>query len=397
MAWRVVAATSVVCVASFIGACGQSGRAAGEGSRPPFEPAGARAAREGAPNEAALVAQAQKEAPSGEAPVAAAAPTVHFMGRFDMSDPAGPRFAWSGSGIETRFQGTAIDVRLHDVGGNEFQVVVDGQPTIVVKCHPSRDLYTLAQGLSDTTHDIAIYKRTEARVGPVQFLGFAVKGGGPLLPAPARSARRIEFIGDSITAGYGDEGQSATCHYTASTQNAYQTYAAVTSRALGAEHVAVAWSGKTTEGMANLYDRTLPSVPKSRWDFAVWVPDVVVVNLITNDFAMGDPGEATIVGPYVRFVERVRAHYPNALIVCTLGPMLSDTYPAGAHILTRARKYLTAAVASLQRKGDARVQFLEFPAQDFANGLGCDYHPNLKTHRLMADQLTAAIRTQLKW
>ena len=327
----------------------------------------------------------------------AVSPTVHFMGRFDRSDPAGPRFAWSASGIATRFAGTGIDVRLHDTGGNEFQVVLDGEPTAVVKCSPSRDLYTLATGLPDTTHDIAIYKRTEARVGPVQFLGFVPQGGRPLLPPSRPPARRIEFIGDSITAGYGDEGPNAACHFTASTENEFLTYAAITSRNLGAEHVNLAWSGRTTGGMAELYDRTLPAASESRWDFSSWVPDVVVVNLGTNNFAMGDPGQATIVGPYVRLLERVREHYPAALIVSALGPMLSDTYPAGAHILTHARKYLTIAVETVRAKGDARVLLLEFPAQDFANGLGCDYHPSLKTHRLMAEQLTSALRAQLKW
>jgi hypothetical protein len=30
-------------------------------------------------------------------------------------------------------------------------------------------------------------------------------------------------------------------------------------------------------------------------------------------------------------------------------------------------------------------------------GLGCDYHPNLDVHRIMADQLAAAIRSKTCW
>ena len=40
--------------------------------------------------------------------------------------------------------------------------------------------------------------------------------------------RRIEFIGDSITAGYGVEGSSPTCVYSPETENAALTYAAQT-------------------------------------------------------------------------------------------------------------------------------------------------------------------------
>ena len=322
---------------------------------------------------------------------------VHFIGRFDTSDPLGPKFAWPASGMRARFVGTGIDMRLRTTGNDEFQVVIDGTPTSVVRCSPTRDVYSLASGLTDGTHDIEVYKRTEARVGQAQFLGFAPSSGRPLLPPADRPARKIEFIGDSITAGYGAEGAGATCHFTPSTENEFLAYGALAARSVGAEHFTVAWAGKSTENLANIYDRTLPLDTRSRWDFQTWVPDAVVINLGTNDFAAGDPGQVTMTSHYQRFVERVRANYPSAHIFCVLGPMLADTYPPGQKILTHARKYLRSVVDALNAKGDARVTFLEFPVQDFANGLGCDYHPNLTTHRLMADQLADALRTQLGW
>src|ERR1043166_8322613 len=38
--------------------------------------------------------------------------TVHFIGRFDTSDAAGPKFEWSASAVAARFTGTGIDVKL---------------------------------------------------------------------------------------------------------------------------------------------------------------------------------------------------------------------------------------------------------------------------------------------
>ena len=236
-------------------------------------------------------------------------------------------------------------------------------------------------------------------MGELSFLGFSPTTA--LAPATTRHgslARRIELIGDSITAGYGNEGPGTACAgNVVALENEYLSYGALAARSVGAEHVTIAWSGRTIEEMRGLYDRTLPSRPASRWDFSSFKPDAIVINLGTNDFNRGDPGQAGFARPYVAFVQRLRALYPDAVIVCVLGPMLTDGYPAGAHALTHARAYLTEAVAQLRAAGDARVSMLEVPSQDFANGFGCDYHPSLKTHRLMGELLATVLRAQLRW
>jgi lysophospholipase L1-like esterase len=321
---------------------------------------------------------------------------VRFVGRFDTSDPAGPRFAWSGSAMVTRFVGTGIDVRLHDAGTNEFQVVVDGTPSSKLVTGPSHDQYTAASGLPEGIHELILVKRTEARMGEVQFFGFFPRAGGRLVGTSGGATRRVELIGDSITAGYGNEGPNPTCPFSPSTENEYLTYGAIAARSVGAEHVTIAWSGKTVEQMAELFDRTLPARPESRWESRAWVPDVVVINLGTNDFSIRDPGQGSFDAAYVGLLDKVRARYGNAQVFCALGPMLADTYPPGALNLTRARAYITAAVEAMRSKGDTRVTFLEFPAQEPMTA-GCGFHPNLATHRLMADQLAAAIRSKLGW
>jgi lysophospholipase L1-like esterase len=321
---------------------------------------------------------------------------VQFVGRFDFSDKDHPRFAWPASTIVVRFVGPALRVRLKDKGYSELQVVVDGTPLGVVATNPQRDTYDVASGLTNGPHDLALVKRTEARLGELQFLGFDPDAA--LVSSSQASTRRIELIGDSITAGYGIEGRGVTCTGSMTAlENEFLAYGAVAARILGAERVTLASSGRTTEEMSDLYGRTLPGHADSRWDFQKWTPDVVVINLGTNDFNHGDPGPGAFTRPYVALVARIRALYPNVQILCTLGPMLTDSYPAGGHALTRARAYVTGVVATLRGKGDARVSFLEFPTQDFANGLGCDYHPSLKTHRLMGEQLAATLRERLGW
>jgi lysophospholipase L1-like esterase len=335
-------------------------------------------------------------------PTAPAGP--RFIGRFSpnpigkttTSTPEGGyRFAWSGSGIVARFRGTSIAVRLKDEGRNYFQIVLDGQPSGTVRVEAQKERYPLAEKLTDGIHEVAIYRKTEPRVGETAFLGFETDG--ELLAPPPPPPRRIELIGDSITAGYGNEGPNATCTFNSAEENEYLTYGALTARALHAEHVTLAWSAQTIGQMTDYFERTLPARNDSRWDFASAIPDVVVINLGTNNFATYDPGEERYVRIYRALFARVRAVYPKAFIVCALGPMLTDVYPPGKNNLTLARKYMAATMAQIEQSGEKNFQFVEFPEQNHANGLGCGFHPSKKTHQLMADQLVRVIHDRLGW
>jgi lysophospholipase L1-like esterase len=148
--------------------------------------------------------------------------------------------------------------------------------------------------------------------------------------------------------------------------------------------------------MRQYFDKALPARADSTWDFSKYQADAVVVNVGTNNFALFDPGEKFFVDRYIALVERVRAAYPKALVVCALGPMLTDIYPEGHNNLTQARKYMKVAMAKLE-KSDGHVAFIEFPEQKHSDGLGCGFHPSLKTHQLMADRLVPLLKERMGW
>jgi lysophospholipase L1-like esterase len=349
----------------------------------------------------------RRESPSAPAPapviasaaakeIAAPAPTVKLVGRFDTTDPAAIRFAWSGSMIVGRYKGTGIKARLKDESGkNHFQVLVDGEPKAIVRTENSKDTFSLAEGLTDGVHDVALYKRTEARLGEVSFLGFDPEG--TMLPPPPGAERRMEIIGDSISAGFGNEGPGPVCNFNPAEENQYTTYGAIAARELKAEHVTIAWSGKTIGEMTDYYERTLPDRPDSAWDFKAWTPQLVVMNIGTNNFATYDPGETRYVRIYTNLFDRIRKAYPNALIVCLLGPMLTNAYPVGKQNLTLARRYMAAAVAKIKASGETNYQYVELPEQKASDGYGCGFHPGPKTHRLMADRVVAVAKERLGW
>jgi lysophospholipase L1-like esterase len=354
------------------------------------------------PGAPSLIPEAKAMTARAASDAAAPLPSTRFVGRW-VKDGNAMRCAWSGCFVTAKFTGTAISARLKDDGFNLLQVVVDGEVKRVLRLDSKKGetSYLLAEGLAEGTHEVAIHKRAEAKVGDILFYAFEPRTGdgpGKLLPGTPPPERRIELLGDSITTGYGNEGPGAACGYVNSEQNEYLTYGAIAARNLNADHSTIAWSGKTQYEMRQYFDKSLPQNPNGpKWDFAQWQPQVLVLNVGTNDFANVDPGESRFVRQYLELVRDVRAAYPKTFLIVALGPMLSDAYPEGRQNLTKARRYFKVIVEKLKTQGETNYAFLEFPEQNHADGLGCGFHPSLKTHKLMADRLTALIKDHTSW
>lgn len=339
-------------------------------------------------------------------PVTTAA--VHFLGRFDTRDPAGPRASWPGSQIRARFSGTGATLRIREKGANGFNdqldVSIDGAAPTLVKTKDDVESYPIASGLSDGEHDVVVTKRTETIVGSFQFLGIDSTEGRPLVPTPAPSSRWIEFVGDSITCGYGVLGTTGLCSFDANTESEPLAYGALTAAALNAGHTAISWSGMgiyrdsqggTTDQMPVRYLRALPQDPESTWDFHI-VPDVVVINLGTNDYTKGDPGE-----PYRKamtdFTAMLRTKYPKAYIVVSVSSMMTDGGFVGIKGRSAVKTALGAVVEARKSAGDDRISFFEFDEQAGGDGYGCGFHPNQTTQKKGAEKLAAYLRTLTGW
>jgi lysophospholipase L1-like esterase len=156
--------------------------------------------------------------------------------------------------------------------------------------------------------------------------------------------------------------------------------------------VAVASSGRGvyrnySDGAGELapayYVDTLPddaSAPP--WDFARYTPDVVVVNLGTNDFSPPGPDHAAYTAAYSAFLKQIRGHHPDALLLAVVGPMLSDGFPAGVMAWTTNQSDVSGVVADLNAQGDSKVHYLALTPQTAPYGE--DYHPTRATQAQMA-------------
>ena len=321
-------------------------------------------------------------------------PRIVLVGRFDLSDPAAAACQWSACEVRLRVKGPTLVATIDETGKDQWQVVVDGAPTEVLKPTPGPADYTIALG-ADAIHDVGLVKRTEAFVGTTRFDGFDLPGGG--LFQARRKPKLIEVVGDSITCGYGIEGRSQNDHFTPDTEDAYLSYASVAARSLDADVRILAWSGRKMapdNTMPEIFDRVLPTQPAPLAAVDEPAPDAVVVNLATNDFARENPDEKGWTDAYEAFVRRVWLRSPGVPVYVTLGSMMTDEYPVGHKALSTARGDLTRMVA---RMHDPRVRFVEFERQRMEDGIGADWHPNVVTEAKMGERLAEAMRKDLGW
>ncbi len=326
-------------------------------------------------------------------------PNFLYTGRIDFSNPKAPVMYWPGAYIQAHFEGPVLKIILDDkTGGSYYNVFIDGdfEHPVVIDCQPGQHEYTVPLQLADDVHTLMIFRRTEASTGPTKFLGLVLKDGKTLVEPPARPQRRIEFYGNSITCGMGNEADDDAPDDNMAEENNFLTYAAITARNLGAEYSCIAKSGIGILiswfdlVMPDYYYRLDPDDPNSRWDFSQYTPDVVVVNLFQNDSWLIDrldpvPDSTAIVAAYVDFVRKIRAEYADALIVCSLGSM--DATKEGSPW----PGYIEKAVARMQSEGDENLATYFFPFKNWYK------HPRLRHHAEMAEGLTQFIGARMGW
>lgn len=336
---------------------------------------------------------------------------IYYTGRIDFSDPKAVKYCWPGVSIKAKFEGKKCTILLnhYHFGMNEYgkemhnyyNLIVDGKLR-VLKAANKDSSYSI-DSLSDGIHTLELFKRTEGFVGYGEFKGFELEKGKKLLPIE-HLRRKIEFIGNSITCGYGNEGESEYCHFIPALENHYMAYAAITARNLNAEHHTIAFSGKglyrnynntTYETMPDLYDRIFVFDSTVKWNFTKWTPDIVVINLGTNDFAGSNPDSTTWVTTYLNFIKTIRKHYPDAFVFCTNGPMTNDEIRNNEPAVVTLTRYINTVVSIAHSNGDNKIASHFYPPQ--TPPFGCNYHPGIKTHQKMAEELTALIKQKLNW
>ena len=177
-----------------------------------------------------------------EAFVSADDARIVYMGRVSHRIPQAVTFTYPGVSIYADFEGTSLQMKVKP-GSGDFMVEIDDGLPYRIGFTKNDSIVTLVEGLPEGTHRARIMYVLEGYELKPVFKGFYLDKGCTLAEAPALPERRIEFIGNSITCGYGVESDDRNDPFTYETENHFYTYAARTARALNAQHLVVARSG----------------------------------------------------------------------------------------------------------------------------------------------------------
>ncbi len=332
--------------------------------------------------------------------VAAGDSSVLVSGRADGIGTDSVTLGWSGARIRLRFAGSEVGIRLADERGDNWAVAwIDGVKGEKFRLNAPDGFYKLASGLPQGEHTVEVVRITECDVGLTHFGGFVLSPGAKVLPWGPEKPRKIEIIGDSITCGYGIEADDPNLHFTPETENFSLSYAGLTVRALEADWTIVSRSGigmiRNYDGPRDGSEHAMPEVfphlfylhESPMWNPAVFTPDVICINIGTNDFSTTGCNVEKFEAAYVTFAGNLLSLYPKAKLVLLRGPM-ENGEPLKAS--------LEAIKVRLETNAPGRITIFAMSAQG-SRGYGADWHPSRAQAEVNAAELTAYLRDLMDW
>lgn len=304
-------------------------------------------------------------------------------------------YQWPGVYFEARFTGDTVDVKVDD-DQNNLYLYIDGAHKLTLT-KPGRTTVTL-KDLGPGPHTVRLEKSSETQSTTGKFEGFFVPSPDQVLPAP-QYQRRIEFVGDSYTVGYGNQarGQTCTVDDVAATTDTSQSFASLTAKHFNAAYRIDAFSGR---GVVRNYNgivpgETLPVMYKyALFDKSAgvpedgWTPDVIVIGLGTNDFstplnigekwATREDLRVDFVNSYAAFITSLQAKWPAAHIIL----MASTKYD------NEIADAVTAASEAARTEGVTDLETITFAGLDWQ---ACHAHPSLQDENVLSQLLVDRI------
>jgi len=266
----------------------------------------------------------------------------------------------------------------------------------------------------EKTVTVRVMKFSECAFGYAGFKSLEIDGVLETEPASnggfdkLNHQLKLEFIGDSITCGYGIEGVWEKDTFTTAQERPDKAYAFLTAKALGAQVQLCSWSGIGL--ISNYVDPETIMLPDTHWlmqanwpytdkslslrlgiepevwDASRYQPDIVVIHLGTNDISWVrgmEERRLEYTAQLRHLIETVHRRSPGAAICCCLGIMgeaLNDSVKEAVELFKKD-------FPAVKAKAVLFTQQLE------SDGIGADWHPSALTHKKAAELLSAALRS----
>ena len=292
------------------------------------------------------------------------------------------------SGFEVGFFGTELKVTASTSRTIYFRYFVDGDKEgVFKKSYPASAEYIVAENLPNGYHTVRLLKSSELDEGLLTIENIATDG----VFVPTESADlKIEYIGDSITAGYGVLGERGSEARSTKNSDGTKTLAYLSAQKLNADHSIIALAGiainvhlwRDNVVMKDLYKQKSLN-DTSAYDFSKWQPDIVVCLMGENSYGYCINKDSSYYNrfsaDYLAFLQYIQSVRPNAKIVCVYGMMNNDYL---------IRSAITEAAL---QAGDG-VTTLFVPKGNFE---GAGYHPGRKAQEEFATLIAEHIKSIL--
>lgn len=302
---------------------------------------------------------------------------------------SGFRFNFHGSSLKAEFVSSAE--YCYDDIHRAWIAVYLGSSTEPYKRFPlDSELieFTILESDEPIEADITIVKLTEEQFGTAGVKSLQL-GANDVIQRVPDSVRYIEFFGDSITAGYGNEGELSH-GFDTSEENGYLTYASIAARTLGADYSMICVSGmgltasRTCDFVAgDIYPKTDAFISDEAYSFARQ-PQLIVVNLGANDsyYINKDSSYYEIYeSRYYDLLKEIRSKNPDSVILCCICDYWKSRMPQIESVIEK----LSAET------DDSRIYSMILPYVKNNEDYGSDAHPKIKVQYEIADALTAEI------
>lgn len=324
---------------------------------------------------------------------------VRYTGRTEVQPDGSVAFDWVGTYLETAFTGGTLSVKLSDTGKSYYNVFVDDELHRVVEVCGTDTLIDFVSGVNRQLHTLRIQKRTEGEFGMTTFHGFLLSPSGRLQEMPKTRTRHIEFIGNSLTCGYGVEGKDRDEPFKLETENCNLSFATIVARYFDADYTLIAHSGRgivrnygdsVRKSAVTMKEKMLQTFDEGRgevWNFKGYRPDLVIINLGTNDFSLEPhPYKNEFVEAYTHMLKQLRTYYGDVPVLCVF-------------CCTVTAPVFSFYEEVLNRMKDDNLYLIKQPGDllNAAFDLGAVWHPNYSGQRKMAMNIIPYISTITGW
>lgn len=269
-----------------------------------------------------------------------------------------------------------------------FTVYIDKERLAERFCAPVGEQSLIIPAPTDgKPHIIRVVKQNESNYNLCEIRRICFEG--ELLDAPLQNEKYIEYIGDSLSCGMGLLGKKGAPNpQTSLWEDVTQGYTYTSAQALGADCSIVSESGIGLAGswfdpLFDFYSAYSYKRDKNlKYDFAR-IPDLLVINLGTNDFYLNcDLGICALeeVEQGVKdFINFVRGAYGREIPILWV-----------ARFMRIGEAYVGAIDRAIEALSGESAKIYRLDVPTFAGG--AQGHPDIEGHRTARDAIVAYIK-----